>query len=77
MLSFKKCNKGLDKNVKQDYSKQEAKAFDDQLLNDKVTCEKRKEVKEKLKHLGETDENIERIIISIESYCQLVLNSIR
>ena len=76
MLSFKKCNKGLDKNVKQDYSKQEAKAFDDQLLNDKVTCKKRKEVKEKLKVLGETDENTDRILNSIECYCRLVLQSL-
>jgi len=77
MLSFNKCNKGLNKNVEQNYSKQEVKGFDNLLLNDKVTCEKRKNVKEKLKHLGETDENIERLLISIESYCQLVLNSIR
>ena len=77
MLSFNKCNKGLNKNVEQNYSKQEVKGFDNLLLKDKVTCEKRKNIKEKLKHLGETDENIERLLISIESYCQLVLNSIR
>jgi hypothetical protein len=53
------------------------KEIESELTSDKWTQEKRKNIKEKLKHLGETDENIERLLISIESYCQLVLNSIR
>jgi len=53
------------------------KEIENELASDKWTQEKRKNIKEKLKHLGETDENIERLLISIESYCQLVLNSIR
>jgi len=53
------------------------KEIESELTSDKWTQEKRKNIKEKFKHLGETDENIEHILISIESYCQLVLNSIR
>ena len=49
------------------------KENESELINDKRTLEKRKEVKEKLKVLGETDENTERILNSIECYCQLVL----
>ena len=45
--------------------------------NDKITLEKRKAVKEKLKLLGEAEENIEEILFSIEQYCQLVLLSIK
>jgi ribonucleotide monophosphatase NagD (HAD superfamily) len=48
-----------------------------ELTNDKRTLEKRREVKEKLKVLGETEENTERILTSIECYCQLVLQSIK
>ena len=51
--------------------------IESELTNDKRTLEKRKEVKEKLKVLGETDENTERILNSIECYCQLVLQSLK
>jgi len=50
---------------------------ENELNNDKRTLEKRRQVKDKLKHLSETDENIEQIITSIEHYCQLVLQSIK
>jgi len=53
-----------------------AKENESELINDKRTLEKRREVKEKLKVLGETDENTERILNSIECYCQLVLQSL-
>ena len=52
------------------------KENESELINDKRTLEKRKEVKEKLKVLGETDENTERILNSIECYCRLVLQSL-
>ena len=48
-----------------------------ELENDKRTLEKRKEVKGKLKLLGESNENSDRIITSLESYCRLVLESIK
>lgn len=51
--------------------------FESKNGNDKRTLEKREEVKEKLKLLGETDENIERTIISIERYCNIVLESLK
>jgi ribonucleotide monophosphatase NagD (HAD superfamily) len=47
-----------------------------ELTNDTRTLEKRKEVKEKLKQLGETDDVSERILSSIEAYCQLILQTI-
>jgi hypothetical protein len=47
-----------------------------ELENIKGTQDKRKEVKEKLKRLGETDDNVEEILASIECYCQLVLQII-
>lgn len=53
------------------------KEIESELINDKKTLEKRKEVKEKLKGLGETDEQTEQILTSIERYCQLVLHSIK
>ena len=53
------------------------KQSEGELENDKRTLEKRKEVKEKLKQLGETDEHTEQILTSIERYCQLVLHSIK
>jgi hypothetical protein len=46
-------------------------------LRQKKETEKRKELLEKLKKLGETEENSERILNSIEIYCQLVLQSIK
>ncbi|MDG1914718.1 MAG: hypothetical protein P8I55_09025 [Crocinitomix sp.] len=52
------------------------KEIESELINDKRTLEKRKEVKEKLKVLGETDENTDRILNSIECYCRLVLQSL-
>ena len=52
------------------------KENESELINDKRTLEKRKEVKEKLKVLGETDENTDRILNSIECYCRLVLQSL-
>ena len=52
------------------------KEIESELTNDKRTLEKRKEVKEKLKVLGETDENTDRILNSIECYCRLVLQSL-
>ncbi|MBC8474891.1 MAG: hypothetical protein H8D53_00460 [Bacteroidetes bacterium] len=53
------------------------KEIESALTKDKRTLEKRKEVKEKLKQLGETDEHTEQILTSIERYCQLVLHSIK
>jgi len=53
------------------------KEIKSELEKDKRTLERKREVKEKLQHLGETDENIERILTSIECYCQLVLQSIK
>ncbi len=53
------------------------KQSEGELENDKRTLEKRKEVKEKLKLLGESNENSDRIITSLESYCRLVLESIK
>ena len=38
------------------------KEIESELINDKRTLEKRKEIKEKLKVLGETDENTEFIL---------------
>ena len=52
------------------------KEIESELTNDKRTLEKRREVKEKLKVLGETDENTDRILNSIECYCRLVLQSL-
>ena len=52
------------------------KEIESELINDKRTLEKRKEVKEKLKVLSETDENTDRILNSIECYCRLVLQSL-
>jgi len=52
------------------------KEIESELINDKRTLEKRREVKEKLKVLGETDENTDRILNSIECYCRLVLQSL-
>ena len=51
--------------------------IESELTKDKRTLEKRREVKEKLKVLGETEENTDRILNSIECYCQLVLQSIK
>ena len=53
------------------------KENESELINDKRTLEKRKEIKEKLKVLGETDENTELILNSIECYCKLVLQSLK
>jgi len=53
------------------------KQSEGELENDKRTLEKRKKVKEKLKLLGESNENSDRIITSIECYCRLVLESIK
>jgi ribonucleotide monophosphatase NagD (HAD superfamily) len=53
------------------------KEIESALTKDKRTLEKRKEVKEKLKQLGATDEHTEQILTSIERYCQLVLHSIK
>ena len=53
------------------------KEIESELEKDKRTLEKRKAVKEKLKVLGETDENTDRILNSIECYCQLVLQSLK
>lgn len=53
------------------------KQSEGELENDKRTLEKRKEVKGKLKLLGESNENSDRIITSLESYCRLVLESIK
>ena len=50
--------------------------IESELTNEKRTLEKRREVKEKLKVLGETEENTEQILTSIECYCQLVLQSL-
>jgi len=52
------------------------KEIESELTKDKRTLEKRNEVKKKLIQLGETDEHTERILTSIERYCQLVLYSI-
>jgi ribonucleotide monophosphatase NagD (HAD superfamily) len=53
------------------------KGIESDLTKNKRTLEKRKEVKEKLKQLSETDEKTEQILTSIECYCQLVLKSIK
>lgn len=47
------------------------------LENDKRTLEKRRKVKEKLKQCFGTDENIDEILISLERYCMLILQSIK
>ena len=53
------------------------KDIESDLTKDKRTLEKRNEVKKELIQLGETDEQTEQILTSIERYCQLVLHSIK
>ena len=45
------------------------------LENDKLTQEKRKEVKKKLSIVCNKDENIDEILKSLEAYCLIVVNS--
>ena len=47
------------------------------LKNDKLTQERRKEVKEKLSIVCNKDENIDEILNSIEAYCTIILNTLK
>lgn len=45
-------------------------------LFDDVTLSKRNEVKEKISDLVDERENIEEILVSIEKYCRIILESL-
>ena len=47
------------------------------LKNDKLTHERRKEVKEKLSIVCNRNENIDEILNSIEAYCTIILNTLK
>ena len=47
------------------------------LKNDKLTQERRKEVKEKLSIVCNKDENIDELLISLEAYCIIILNTLK
>ena len=45
--------------------------------DDLRTIQKRKEVREKLKRICEPQDNIDEILSSLESYCLLILHSLK
>ena len=47
------------------------------LEDDKLTEQKRKVVKEKLSIVCNKDENIDKILNSIEAYCTIILNTLK
>jgi len=48
-----------------------------ELKNDKRTLDKRTKVKEKLMSLGKSDDNAEHILLSLERFCQIAIESIK
>ena len=47
------------------------------LEDDKLTEKRRKVVKEKLSLIYTKDENIDELLISLEAYCTIVLNTLK
>ena len=47
------------------------------LKNDKLTQQRKKEVKEKLSVVCNKYENIDEILNSIEAYCTIILNTLK
>ena len=47
------------------------------LKNDKLTQQRKKEIKEKLSLVCNRDENIDELLISLEAYCTIVLNTLK
>ena len=47
------------------------------LKNDKLTQQRKKEVKEKLSLICNRDENIDEILNSLETYCTIILNTLK
>ena len=48
-----------------------------ELKNDKRTLDKRAKVKEKLMILGKSDNTAEQILLSLERFCQIAIESIK
>tara|TARA_B100001093_G_scaffold204296_1_gene196400 strand:- start:7 stop:180 length:174 start_codon:yes stop_codon:yes gene_type:complete len=53
------------------------KEVESELINDKRTLDKRAKVKEKLMSLGKSDDNAEHILLSLERFCQIAIESIK
>ena len=47
------------------------------LKNDKLTQQRKKEIKEKLSLVCNRDENIDEILNSLEAYCTVILNTLK
>jgi len=47
------------------------------LKNDKLTQQRKKEIKEKLSLVCNRDENIDELLISLEAYCIIILNTLK
>tara|TARA_B110000305_G_scaffold98060_1_gene110635 strand:- start:887 stop:1054 length:168 start_codon:yes stop_codon:yes gene_type:complete len=47
------------------------------LKNDKLTQQRKKEIKEKLSLICNRDENIDEILNSLEAYCTIILNTLK
>ena len=47
------------------------------LKNDKLTQQRKKEIKEKLSLVCNSDENIDEILNSLEAYCTFILNTLK
>lgn len=47
------------------------------LKNDKLTQQRKKEIKEKLSLVCNRDENNDEILNSLEAYCTIILNTLK
>jgi hypothetical protein len=53
------------------------KEVESELINDTRTLDKRAKVKVKLKKLGKSDNTAEQILLSLERFCQIAIESIK
>jgi hypothetical protein len=53
------------------------KEVESELIIDTRTLDKRAKVKEKLMNLGKSDDNAEHILLLLERFCQIAIESIK